>query len=108
PVAKQLKSNEAQSIMAASTLLIQLDPTGRALNNSLHLDAMGPYLMDLLGVPNQFIATSDEIKAKGEEQQQQALAAQQAAQQSQIDAQNQIEMGKANAKIAEKDATRAF
>lgn len=108
PVAKQLKANEAQSIMAAATMLIQLDPTGRSLNNALKLDQMGPYLMDLLGVPNQFIFDSDEIKARGEEQQQQAKVAQEQAQQSQIEAQNQIEMGKANAKIAEKDATRAF
>lgn len=108
PVAKQLKANEAQAIMAAAGLLIQIDPTGRSLNNTLKLDQMSPYLMDLLGVPNQFIFDSDEIKARGEEQQQQAQAAQQQAMQGQIEANNAIEMGKANARVAEKDATRAF
>mgnify|MGYP000095921943 CR=1 FL=1 len=108
PVAKQLKANEAQSMIASAGLLIQIDPTGASLNNTLKLAEMSPYLMDLMGVPNQFIYTTDEIRAKGEEQQKQAMAAQQAAQQGQVEAQNAIEMGKANARVAEKDATRAF
>lgn len=104
PISRQLKYLEAQGMLAASSLLIQLDPTGGALYSTLKVQDMSSHLMKLMGVPNQFVNTGEEIKAKQEEQAQAQQQAQLAQVKTDVEAENAMAMGKAQANVAEKDA----
>jgi len=101
PISRQLKSQEAQSILAAAGLLMQMDPTGRSFTATLKVPQMSSYLMNLMGVPMEFINTPEEIKMNAENMAKAQAQAQQAAVEGQVQAQNQIAMGKAEANMAE-------
>lgn len=101
PITRQLKAGEAQAILNASSMLVQLDPTGRTLSATLKVSEMSSYLMGLLGVPTQFIYTGEEIQQNAQNMARAQEQAQQQAVQTDVAAENEMAMGKAQANMME-------
>ena len=98
PLARQNKINEVQEISNIIQYFMSVDPTGQTMNKYIKLDTLIPYLCRLMGMPEEFIKSQEEIQME-----QQAMAEQQQmAQQQQIEdniyMNNEINKGKENAK----------
>jgi hypothetical protein len=98
PIGKIIRYTEAQTMLAISSTLLQVDPTGGALDLYTEADKMIPDYLDLSGLPNKYISTTQEVQAKKQNMQQQLQQAQDQAIQQDVDASNEKELGKAMAK----------
>jgi hypothetical protein len=74
-MAQQPNQTKAQGIITALSLVSQLDPTGQAAVTTLKSDQLFPTLLEMLGMPKEFIRTPEEI-ALARQQQKEALEAQ--------------------------------
>jgi hypothetical protein len=99
PLAKQQTQGEVQSILNTIGAIMQFDPSGQVLSQTVKLNEVLSYWIDQMGVPNRFINSPQEI---AENQQKQALAQQQAQQQAMS---NEVAMENAKAQGKE-DAKR--
>ncbi|MCP3684183.1 MAG: hypothetical protein GY861_15990 [bacterium] len=104
PISKQLQANEAFSTINAISLVSQLDPSGQMLQSLLKMNDIGVHLMDILGVPNKFINTPEEVETKQRQMTEAAQAQQQGLVQEDVDAANAKEMGKAQAEIVKNES----
>jgi hypothetical protein len=95
-------------ILNSMQVLAQFDPNFQMTNKVINIEEMLPYVLDKMGVPNQFIRTADEIRQL-EQQEGEAMAMQQQAMMdADVDASNAKEQGKADARIRENAAAAGF
>ncbi len=94
PLGKILKHGEAQSMLAAASTLLQFDPTGQKLDQSVEIDEMLAYYLELVGMPVKFIKSPEESKATQNKQAQAQQDAEQNAIDADVVASNQKEVGK--------------
>ena len=104
PILRILKQGEAQAILGGVSSLIELDPSMQMVSTSLKINDMASYYLDLVGVPNRFINTPEEIQAEQDKMAEQQAQAGQQAVETDVQAQNAIAMGKADANVAEDEA----
>ena len=103
-LANQQTQHEVIDILNSLQTFAQLDPNFQMMPKVINLEKLLPYVMDKMGVPNEFIRTEEEIKAL-EQQEAEAMAAQrQAMIDADVDASNEKEQGKADARIRENAA----
>ena len=97
PIGKIIKYADAQTMLAAASKLIEIDPTGQALEEYIKTAEMIPDYLELSGLPLKYINNTADIKAH----RQQVAEGQQAAMEQQmsmeVQADNQKSMGKAMA-----------
>ena len=105
-LANQQTKKEVYDILQSLQVMAQYDPQMSYTSKVLKFNDMIPYILDKMGVPNQFIRSSDEISAMQEQEAQSLAIQQQNAIQMDIDSSNAKEQGKTDARIREYAETR--
>lgn len=103
-LANQQTQHEVMDILNSLQVMAQFDPSFQMVSKVVKIEELLPYMLDKMGVPNQFIRTADEVKVLQEQEAQAIAAQQQAVIDADIQASNEKEQGKADARIRENAA----
>lgn len=96
-LANQQTQKEVVDILNSVQVLAQFDPNMQMLTKCVKIQELLPYVLDRMGVPNQFLRTAEEI-SQLEQQEAEAMAMQQQAMAMQdVEVANAKEQGKADA-----------
>ena len=98
-LANQQSQTEVSQIVNAMQLLFQFDPEGQFAGKVIDLEAVAPYLMEKMGMNKKFLRGKEEIIAMQQQAAQANTDAVDTDAARQIEVSNQIEQGKANAKV---------
>ena len=98
PLSKQNKQQELESCLQSIQMLLQVDQTGETLRQYVKIDELVPHILNLAGMPPEFIKSEEEILKEQMEQAQIQQQQHQARINDEIYLSNSIEQGKANAK----------
>ena len=97
-LARQQTAKDVKVVLEALQTFLSVDPSGMLIQKTIKLDKLTPYLAEKIGVPNEFIYTTQEIQQNqmAEAQSQQAQIDEMNA--NQVVMSNAIEKGKQDAK----------
>lgn len=101
PMMRILRNGEAQAILGSVGTLAEFDPSGALIQQTLKVNEMMAYYLELSGVPTQFINSPEETEKNQNDDAQGAQQAQDNAVQTDVAASNAKELGKAEAKKVE-------
>lgn len=96
-LANQQTQQEINQILQSLQYMASLDPQGAYTQKVLKLNELVPYLLEKMGIPNQFIRTSDEIEALNQQEAEAMAMQQQAMMEMDVASANAKEQGKVDA-----------
>jgi hypothetical protein len=99
PISRQIKAQEAQSIILAVQMLSQLDPSGQTLTSVMKVNEAAGHVLELMGVPKTFTYTPEEAAAIQQRMSAAQAQAQQNAAAADVQSSNAKELGKAQARL---------
>lgn len=100
-LANQQTQKEVADILESLQVLAQFDPEFQMTRKVIKMEKLLPYVLDKMGVPNQFLRTAKEIEQLQAEEAQQLAQQQNAMLEADVAASNAKEQGKADARIRE-------
>lgn len=104
-LANQQTQHEVMDILNSMQVMAQFDPNFQLVSKVVNIEELLPYVLDKMGVPNQFIRTADEVRQLQQQEAEAMAAQQQAMMAADVDASNAKEQGKADARIRENAAS---